>query len=275
MPRRQGTQKKGKKGFGFFHYVWWGVKYLFKGLWWLLLHLWKGIRWLVSRPPQIVRVNATRTPKQPCVSELKVLATVKGDFSRFWEQFCSSDSTIGIVLGARGSGKTAFALMLMEDLKGQKEHVYAMGFPSKKLPRWVSIIERTEHITNDSFVVVDEGGILFSSRESMSSANKMLSELLLIARHKNLTIVFISQNSSNIEVNTLRQADFLALKKSSLLQSEFERKIIAKIYGDYAQKFEQYGDRKGVTLLYSHDFIGFIENGLPSFWSSDVGKSFK
>ena len=109
----------------------------------------------------------------------------------------------------------------------------------------------------------------------MSSGNKMLSELLLIARHKDLTMVFVSQNSSNIEINTMRQADFLALKKSSLLQSEFERKVIAKVYNEYADKFEKYKDNKGATLIYGHEFIGFVDNGLPAFWSKEIGKSFK
>ena len=163
----------------------------------------------------------------------------------------------------------------MENMKGQKENIYAMGFPSKKLPRWVKVVEDIKEIENDSFVVIDEGGILFSSRDSMSEGNKMLSDLLLIARHKDLTIVFVSQNSSNIEINTMRQADFLALKKSSLLQSEFERKVIAKLYEEYSAKFEKYMNDKGATLIYGHDFVGFVDNSLPSFWSSDIGKSFK
>lgn len=267
MPKK----KRAKHHFGY--YLWQGIKYLFIGIYWLLRKIWQGITWFFKRTKKVSEKEMTK--KEPCESQLTVLQTIKGDFAKYWEQLCSSDSTIGIVLGARGSGKTAFALKLIENLQGQKRHIYAMGFPSKKLPKWVNPIENTKEITNDSLIIVDEGGILFSSRESMSDANKMLSELLLIARHKNLTMIFVSQNSSNIEVNTLRQADFLALKKSSLLQSEFERKVIAKLYGEYAEKFKEYEGRKGVTLIYSHDFIGFVENTLPSFWSTDVGKSFK
>ncbi len=273
MPPKKKEQKKTKNSFG--HYLWLGIKNIFKGLWWGTKKIGRGLRWLFTKASSNVKSSRPNKPKQPCPSQLKVLETIKGDFDAFWEQFCSSDSTIGIVLGARGSGKTALALKLMENLKDRKDNVYAMGFPSKKLPKWVYVVDTTNEITNDSFVVVDEGGILFSSRESMSNANKMLSELLLIARHKNLTMVFVSQNSSNIEINTLRQADFLALKKSSLLQSEFERKVIAKIYTDYSVKFGQYEGRKGVTLIYSHDFIGFVENELPGFWSATIGKSFK
>ena len=99
-------------------------------------------------------------------------------------------------------------------------------------------------------------------------------QTLRIARHKNLTILFVSQNSSNLEINTLRQADFLVLKRSSLLQKNFERKIVAKIYGEHSDKFENYKAVKGLALIYAEDFVGFVENDLPSFWSSKVSKSF-
>ena len=109
----------------------------------------------------------------------------------------------------------------------------------------------------------------------MSAANQFLSDLILIARHKNLTILFISQNSSNLEVNILRQADFLVLKPSSLLQKEFERKIIQKMYEDTSAKFEKHKKVKGLTYIFSGDFKGFVANPLPSFWGQSISKSFR
>ena len=207
------------------------------------------------------------------VSQIKVIETIKGDYAAFWDNLKDADSLIGLVIGARGSGKTAAALSIAENLRSSKKKVFAMGFTS--LPSWIKIVNNIDEIQNDSLVVADEGGILFSSRDSMSNSNKLLSKLLFIARHKNLTILFISQNSSNLEINTLRQADFMVLKKSSLLQKNFERKIVAKIYSDNAAGFEKHKEIKGLSLIYSDNFIGFVENGLPSFWSSKVSKSFK
>lgn len=204
---------------------------------------------------------------------IKILDTKKGDFNKFWNKFKSSDSMIGLIIGARGSGKSAIALTIAEDFKESQKKIYSMGFTN--LPRWIKNIDDIKELKNDSIIVIDESGILFSSRESMSNANKLLSELLFIARHKNISILFISQNSSNLEVNTLRQADFIILKKSSLLQENFERKIIAKIYQEHQDGFKKYKDFKGLALFYSDDFEGFINNDLPSFWSEDVSKSFK
>ncbi len=209
------------------------------------------------------------------ISQIKVVESIRGQYRYFWNKLVRSDSLIGIIIGARGSGKSAIAMSLAENLKGGKKKFYAMGFSSKELPRWIKSAEDISDLENDSYVIIDEGGILFSSRDSMSTANKLLSELLFIARHKNLSIFFISQNSSNLEINTLRQADFLILKRSSLLQKDFERKIVSKIYDDHQDGFEKHQDVKGLALVYSDSFCGFIDNELPSFWSESLSKSFK
>ena len=62
----------------------------------------------------------------------------------------------------------------------------------------------------------------------------------------------------------------MVLKKSSLLQKEFERKIIQKIYSEVQAKFKKYGKDKGITYLYSGNFKGFISNPLPSFWKEKI-----
>ncbi len=290
--RKKSRNKKRKSKNNFiitiFKYLFIGIyklfKYIFVGIYNLFKYIFIGIyrffKWVYtkfrSQPNKDKTVffrNKYFSASKAKVSKIKVLETIKGDYKVFLNNLMKSDSLIGIVIGARGSGKTATTLKIAEDLKTSKKKVFAMGFSN--LPNWIKIVEEIDDIKNDSLVVIDEGGILFSSRKSMSNSNKLLSDLLLIARHKNLTILFISQNSSNLDINTLRQADFLILKRSSLLQKSFERKIIAKTYEDYSDKFKAYKDNKGASLIYSDEFIGFIENGLPSFWSSSVSKGFR
>ena len=173
------------------------------------------------------------------------------------------------------SGKSAFGIKFLENLRAKKnKKIYAMGFKANTMPDWINVVEGVEGLGNDAFVLIDEGGILFSSRDAMSSSNKLLSELILIARHKNLSILFITQNSSNLDVNILRQADFLVLKPSSLLQKDFERKIVQKLYEKAEEDFEKFKDDKGLTHIYSSNFVGFISNPLPSFWGTSISKSF-
>ncbi|MGK0209356.1 MAG: hypothetical protein ACI83O_000633 [Patescibacteria group bacterium] len=209
-------------------------------------------------------------------AEPTLVKKIQGDYHKWLNKAYTSESQIGIILGKRGSGKTAFGVQFLENVQAKyHKKCFAMGFSAAELGGTIEIIENITDLENDSFVLIDEGGILFNSRSSMSNANKFLSELILVARHKNLNILFISQNSSNLEINILRQADFLVLKPSSLLQKEFERKIIQKLYDKSSEDFEKFADDPGITYVYSGNFQGFVSNPLPSFWSDKLSKGFK
>lgn len=257
------------------------VHWFWRMLWFILkipYFLVKGIIWLVKkmkREHHEEEVEEVRGARGARYEQFSVLETESGDFSD-WEKNLMTKNKIGIILGSRGSGKTAFGVKLIENIYTKtKKKCFAMGFKSEDLPSWITSVEAINDIHNDAIVLVDEGGIFFSSRESMSTANKLLSDLIFISRHKNLTILFISQNSSNLDVNIIRQADFLVLKPSSLLQKDFERKIIRELYVSRESHFKKYKLRKGLTYVYSDDFRGFVTNSLPSFWSQSLSKSFR
>lgn len=211
---------------------------------------------------------------KPSFVGLKELKKISGDLNKF-ESFLENTGKVGIILGARGTGKSALGMRILENIVAKTNHKsYALGFNPKKLPRWIKPIASLGEIENNSFLLADESGINFSSRSSMSNTNKLLSQLLLISRHKNISIIFITQNSANIEINTLRQADYLLLKKSSLLQIDFERKKIKDIYDNVKNDFKKFSDDKGLTYIYSDIYLGFVSNSLPNFWTEGLSKSF-
>jgi len=150
-----------------------------------------------------------------------------------------------------------------------------MGFRPEDLPRWITVVEDPDQVRNNAYVLIDEGGILFSSRKAMSHANQLLSSLLLVARHKALSILFITQNTSNLDVNILRQADFLVMKPCALLQLDFERKKIKDIYAEVAGRFAQWKENAGAMYIHSDSFQGFCSNELPSFWNHRVSRAFR
>lgn len=204
-----------------------------------------------------------------------VLKSLNGNFNSFLNKLFTSNSTIGIILGARGTGKSAIGMALLEQFKSKtNKKIYALGFNADDLPNWINVVKSVDEIENGSVLLADESGIEFSSRESMSDKNKFLTNLLLIARHKDLSLLFISQNSSNIEINAIRQTDYMILKPSSLLQRDFERKKIKDIYEEVKKEFEDLKSNKGLAYIYSNDYRGFISNELPSFWSQKVSKAY-
>lgn len=241
-------------------------------------YLVKGIIFVTkktNKKAKQVKVKKERKSKLATYEQFTALQKNKGDYIAWEKKLQQSDSTIGIILGARGTGKTAFGMKLLENIYAKKKtQCYAMGFDAKEMPSWITVVENIDQIKNNAHVLLDEGGIFFSSRKSMSNVNKMLSDLILVARHKNLSIAFISQNSSNLDVNILRQADYLVMKRSSLLQKDFERKIIKELYEKNMADFEKYDD-KGLAYIHADTFQGFISNPLPSFWTVKISKSFK
>jgi len=283
MARKKGKKIQEKKGF--FHYAILLIKtiwFIIKIPYYLVLGIYYAARWIMGillwtkEKIRKKRAMAKKGAIKPVYEDFRIVKTIEGDYKKWEENLNNAESKIGIILGARGSGKTAIGIKFLENIHAKtNKNCYAIGFHGEDFPPWINVVDDISQIKNNSIVLIDEGGILFSSRNSMSNANKLLSNLILVARHKNLSIIFISQNSSNLEVNIQRQADFLVLKPSSLLQKEFERKIIQKLYDELEDEFKKYENEKGIAHIYSNNFKGFVANPLPSFWDTNISKSFK
>ena len=253
---------------GIFHIFYLFTKFILKIAGFLLSKIYSSGKQQVT--------NSSKPHSAPAYQQLILQKQLVGNLLEFEDKLLSSKSTIGLILGARGSGKSALGMRVLENIAAKSNRkVCAMGFEENTLPDWIHFVSNVEEIPNGYIVLVDEGGILFSSRSSQSSANKILSALLLVARHKDISVLFISQNSANLEINTIRQADYLLMRKPSLLQKEFERKKIGEIYDEVCTQFTELADKgRYSTYVYSDEFRGFVTNELPSFWSQKTSKSF-
>ncbi len=261
----------------------WLVLHVYALLKWFVFSSWQVLKWLYQQ----IRRGAAAAKKahaendrpdfQASFQPLSNVQSLQGVLSAFESGLYQRKSAIGLILGARGTGKSALGMRILENVAAKTgRSVYAMGFDRLTLPKWMTSAESLESVKNGAFLLVDEGGITFSSRSSMSTANKLLSELLLISRHKDISVLFISQNSSNLEVNAIRQADYLLLKPPSLLQLGFERKAIRDIYMEAKEDFAALTkSHRGLFYVYADSYRGYAENGLPSFWSERVSKAFK
>lgn len=261
--------------------------WIFKGVWYVIKGIFFAIKWVFvslydlikNRKKNVENENNNVDNKNiinsdAVINELEEIESEQGTFEDLKRTLYKKKSTIGLILGARGSGKSALGLRILENVSaGYDRNIYAMGF--KNIPFWIKIVEKIDDVKNNSFLLIDESGITFSSRNFMSELNKFLGNLLLVARHKDLSVLFITQNSANIDINIIRQLDYMLLKPSSLLQKDFERKKIAEIYKEKAIGFKKHKNVTGLTYVYADSYTGFVANDLPSFWSENVSKSFK
>ena len=170
--------------------------------------------------------------------------TDKGEYQEFMD-LVLKHSIIVLITGKRGSGKSALGMKFLEMYnKKTRKRCYAIGFTNAKLPKWIKKEVDIEKTPNNSVVLVDEGAITFSARDAMKASNKWLGKIMAIARHKNLSLVLISQNSAMIDLNVLMLADVVLLKEPSLLQAKFERKAIREMYEQVKPKFTSLDNRK-------------------------------
>jgi hypothetical protein len=205
----------------------------------------------------------------------ELVKTEKGDYKDFYRRLLKG-SNILLIAGKRGSGKTALGMKFLELFKKTtKRKLFAMGFEHAKLPLGIRKADDIENISNNSFVLIDEGAVTFGSRDSMKTSNKQLGKIMAIARHKNLSLILIAQNSAMIDLNVLRLADTIILKEPSLLQAQFERKAIKDMYVKVSSYFKSLEDRKSHFYVMDDEFEGVLRFSLPDFWSEEISKSFR
>lgn len=205
----------------------------------------------------------------------EVVKTEKGSLKDFTRRLLNG-SNILLIAGKRGSGKTALGMKFIELFRrSSRRKVFVMGFDKARLPFGIKKANNIDDISNNSTVLIDEGAITFGSRDSMKSANKELGKLMAIARHKNLSLILIAQNSAMIDLNVLRLADTIILKEPSLLQAKFERKAIKEMYEKVSDYFKSIDDRKSHFYVMDDEFEGILKYSLPEFWSEDISKSFR
>ena len=106
-------------------------------------------------------------------SELKVIKTITGNEETFKDQLESSSKII-LLFGKRGSGKSALGFRLMENMNAnESRHCYVLGVSQDVLPQWITSVEDIQEVKNGGVVLVDEGALSFSSRESMNKEHKI------------------------------------------------------------------------------------------------------
>ncbi|MEM4259244.1 MAG: zonular occludens toxin domain-containing protein [Candidatus Pacearchaeota archaeon] len=266
---------------------WTVLKWIFKGIWLII----KGIFWIFAKIITSIfkltkrkmkesseKRKLRKSPiynKKAMFEPFEVLHKISGNYSNS-EHRIHNDSVIALIFGKRGSGKSALGFRLLENIHHKTARkCFVLGVDEREsMPEWINPIEKIEDVPNGSVVLVDEGAVSFSARESMSKSNKGLSSILAIARHKNLTILFITQNTGMIDKNVLKMSDILLVKQGSLLQLEMERPEIRKFYEKAESLFEKLeGDKRQYVYLIDSDFEGALSHTLPSFWTETLSKN--
>jgi len=130
-----------------------------------------------------------------------------------------------LLLGHRGSGKTALAFRIQE-LGRDGVAPYAVGLPpqaSRLLPNWYGLIDDLSQIPRDARIYIPESYLLFHARASQSAQGKAISQLVNLSRQRGHTLIFDCQVGSYLDRNIVSAADVVLVKEPSPLSQGFER----------------------------------------------------
>jgi len=183
--------------------------------------------------------------------------------------------SIVLILGKRGGGKSALGYRLLEHLRWTASpYVVALTKDTQKLlPAYIGMAAGLEDVPPKSIVLVDEGYISYHARRSMAAASIQMSQILNLSRQREQTLIFVTQEARQVDRNIASSANVVIFKDLGILQLEFDRRELNKIAANAHQAFTTItGEKRKWAYIYSPDtdFMGLIENSLPTFWTEKL-----
>ena len=199
--------------------------------------------------------------------------------------------TQGVLLiqGHRGEGKSALGWWLAQEMqKRTKKSIVTLGMPvaaQKVFPKrgfgrgglqFVTSLDQIDKM-KPSIVICDEAAFIAGSRDAMSKTNKEWLKLIAICRHKDHLLIFINQQSRQLDVQIMMDADLVLMKRPTQLHLRGAR---AEFAPEIAEAFELFSNMRGSTKrkVYVVDYHyggGTMLNAqMPRWWNDKVSKAY-
>ena len=186
-----------------------------------------------------------------------------------------------VIVGHRGSGKTALAFRIVE-LMRYRASPYVLGLPAnaaKLLPEWIGLIDDLESIATNSVIYIPESYRLFHARAAQTRQNRLLADLVNLSRQRRQTLIFDIQNPAHLDRNILSETDILLIKEPGPFTSGFDRPQWRRFMDGARSTFailDKRSRRRSVWVFAPHSGIEgrILQNELPSFWSERLSRVF-
>jgi len=182
-----------------------------------------------------------------------------------------------LILGKRGSGKTAFGYKVLEEARDRNLAPHVMGLPKDKwhlLPNYIEPIEDPTEMGDDSAVLMDESYQYMFAREHGTSFNKMMAKLLGIVRQKNQLFMFTTHLARKLDVSAVYDSDNIVFREPSFLHARMERREIRDLIKDASEYFEKSSNPVRSAYVVTPGGIKKVNVELPSFWSEELSRAF-
>ena len=145
------------------------------------------------------------------------------------------------------------------------------------MPDYIGVVATLEEAPLASIVLMDEAYMLYHARSSTTAEAKTMSQRINLSRQRGQTLIFVSQEARQIDINIVSSADVIIFKELGILQLEFDRPELSKFAAQAKQALANItGDKRRWAYVYSQDsgFTGLMENTLPTFWHDKLSHIF-
>ena len=190
-----------------------------------------------------------------------------------WITETINQSKIYAVIGCRGSGKSCFSYEFMDWHKFGNRDLYTLKFPKPNLlPSHILSVEDISQCKKGGVLLIDEAGIEFNQFSFNSKQSIELVNMLKVARHRDLSIIFIAQNGANLTRDVRRLIDCYILKKPSFTQMYDEISIIKRLYQNCSVLFTTDDQKQKGFFVSEIGEMGFSDK--PNWWTEKISKAY-
>jgi hypothetical protein len=104
-----------------------------------------------------------------------------------------------------------------------------------------------------------------------------MSKLVNLSRHCGRTILFVTQETRQLNKNGVSQADAVLMKRPAPLQIEFERRGVRNLMEKAKESYDQLPDdmtHQGYTYVFTGDDVGLVRTREAEFYNDELSKSY-
>jgi len=229
----------------------------------------------------IIRNFFFQNPVQARVILQDFSKTNDAKMSTILDIFLKGKSFIIYIVGGRGSGKTCTAFMIVEEIHnktGRNIYYVGSGVNTDVLPSWCKYKEDVQSVPNGAIAILDESGIQFNAREFSSKGNIAMGKMLMIARHKDISLIFLTQHTALSDTNIQRLRDLVIWKMSNDYTPAEKGTSRSREHQFWKKVRQMMMPRTNKECLFEYPmrkrFIHFSHN-LPDCWSNELSKTWR
>jgi len=194
-----------------------------------------------------------------------------------------------VINGHRGEGKSALGWWLAQKMQQKtNKKIAAMGMPAeaqKVFPKrgfgrggiqFVNDIETISRL-KPSIIICDEAAFLANARSAMSKTNQDWLKLINVCRHKDHLLIFIHQQSRQLDVQIMMDADLVLMKRPTQLHLRGAR---AELAPEIKEAYNLFAAMRGNTkkkvyvVDYHYGAKAMLPASMPTWWNEKVSKAY-